>query len=208
MAREHLLRPIQNSAGDLLANSVVRLIDPVTGSNITAPIYAGEDDVDPIGNPYTTPDGMIDIYVDQPMRVRIGITPSLATEEIFIQNVDIGDSEPSKETFPFTVSGAQAVKQYGPRFYVDDDYVILSVRVSVGTAPTGADLVVDVNKNGTSIFASTAAQPRIAAGAFSGSVSPSGLTLSSGDYLTIDVDQVGSTVAGSDLTVQIRVQVA
>lgn len=72
------------------------------------------------------------------------------------------------------------------------------------TAPTGADLVFDVNLNGvTSIFV-PGGNPRIAAGqnvapivqtfAVSGSAGPD-------DFLTVDIDQVGSATAGQDVTV-------
>jgi hypothetical protein len=81
---------------------------------------------------------------------------------------------------------------------------LTKVRIGVGTAPTGASVIVDVKKNGTTIFTTTGNRPAISAGGFSGvSGTPDTPSVTTNDYLTVDVSQVGSTVAGSDLTVQI-----
>jgi hypothetical protein len=82
--------------------------------------------------------------------------------------------------------------------------VISKVRVAASTAPTGSALIVDVKKNGTSIFP-TAAKPQIAAGANTGTAVPDTTSWLDGEYLTVDVTQVGSTVAGSNLTVTVVV---
>jgi len=111
-----------------------------------------------------------------------------------------------------------------PFFYVDSELgtgtsksatirvpfagVIERVDIYVDTPPTGADLIVDVNKNGTSIWASTQAnRVKIAAGDYSGSQTSFDTTaVSVGDIFTIDIDQIGSTVKGSDLTVVITIK--
>jgi hypothetical protein len=78
------------------------------------------------------------------------------------------------------------------------------VAAMVNTAPTGSSLLVDVNKNGTTIFGTQANRPTIAAGATAATVGANTVTaFAAGDYLTVDVDSVGSTVAGSDLVVTI-----
>ena len=69
------------------------------------------------------------------------------------------------------------------------------------TAPTGASLIFDVNKAGTTIFTTQANRPTIAAAATSGTiVAPDVTAIAAGDEFTIDCDQVGSTVAGADVT--------
>lgn len=75
----------------------------------------------------------------------------------------------------------------------------------VKTAPTGASIIIDINKNGSSIWTSTPANRlTIAASASSGNQANFDTTsLAEGDYLTIDIDQVGSSVAGEDLTVEL-----
>lgn len=73
------------------------------------------------------------------------------------------------------------------------------------TAPTGASVIVDINRNGTSIWNTNQANRlTIAAGANSASQTSFDTTsLSEGDYLTLDIDQIGSTVAGVDLIVEL-----
>ena len=91
------------------------------------------------------------------------------------------------------------------RWYADKAYTIKSARASVNTAPTGTTAIVDINKNGTTIFTTQSRRPAIAISGFT--ATPSGAievtTLAAGDYITVDIDQVGSTIAGADLTVQI-----
>lgn len=79
------------------------------------------------------------------------------------------------------------------------------ITIRAATAPTGASIIVDVNKNGTTVFTTQANRPTIAAaGNVSGQKVPDVTSLSIGDYLTVDIDQVGSTIAGADLVVVLR----
>jgi hypothetical protein len=68
-------------------------------------------------------------------------------------------------------------------------------------------LIVDVNVSGATIFTTQGNRPTIAAaGNTSGKITNMNITtVASGAYLTIDVDQVGSTTPGNDLAVQIEV---
>ncbi len=93
------------------------------------------------------------------------------------------------------------------RLPIEGTYTITGVRLMVGTAPTGSSLIVDVNKNGTTIFTTQGNRPTIAASSNSGGPgsAPDVTALAAGDYLTVDIDQVGSTVAGSDLVVSVIV---
>lgn len=114
----------------------------------------------------------------------------------------------SVEVLPFSSAGALTVKTGTSRFPIKGGtFTIVSVAAMVGTAPTGASVLVDVNKNGTTIFGTAANRPTIAAGSNSATVGTHSVTtVTTGDYLTVDVDQIGSTVAGSDLTVVIRLK--
>lgn len=77
--------------------------------------------------------------------------------------------------------------------------------VQAGTAPTGSTLIVDINKSGTTIFSGTKLQ--LTAGSTSGTQTVFGTTsLAEGDTLTIDIDQVGSTIPGKDLYVTCRLR--
>lgn len=105
---------------------------------------------------------------------------------------------------PFGASGVLSVRTGGMRHTMEESATIQSVRATVGTPPTGASIIVDVNKNGTTIFTGGTDRPTIAAGTNTDTGTPAVTSLAPGDYLTVDIDQVGSTIPGSDLTVTIR----
>jgi hypothetical protein len=106
----------------------------------------------------------------------------------------------------FAKSGVLAITTGAFRWYNDTGRTLTfdSTRASVSTAPTGAALIVDINKDGTTIFTNQALRPEIAISGFTDQGStPSVTTIANTSYLTVDIDQIGSTVPGSDLTVQI-----
>lgn len=83
---------------------------------------------------------------------------------------------------------------------------ISDVRAYLDTAPTGSTFIVDVNKNGTTIFTSQAARPTIAiSGNASTTTAPAVTAVAAGDRLSYDVDQIGASVAGSDLYLTVTV---
>lgn len=105
----------------------------------------------------------------------------------------------------FAVDGVLGTGQGQARWYAPVACTIVEVRASVGTAPTGAAILVDVEKNGTTIFTTQGNRPTIAVSTHTDvSGTPDVTALAAGDYLTFSVDQVGSTIPGSDLTVQVR----
>ncbi|QLQ37999.1 hypothetical protein [Micromonospora robiginosa] len=80
-----------------------------------------------------------------------------------------------------------------------------SVVASIGgTAPAGSSLIVQVRVDGTAVFTS-GNRPTITAGNRYSGVASTFVSASwaAGSYLTVDVDQVGSTTAGTRLTVQV-----
>lgn len=84
---------------------------------------------------------------------------------------------------------------------------IIKVSARVGTAPTGAALQIDLNKNGAnSIFDSAFSIAAAASTQSTETFDASYEDLDADDYLTLDIDQVGSTVAGSDLSITIEVR--
>ncbi len=79
-----------------------------------------------------------------------------------------------------------------------------TVNLRAKTAPTGAAIVINIKKNGTTIFTS---KPQIAAGATTGGGSAvfagSNPSVTDGDVLTVDIDQVGSTEPGRNVSVSL-----
>jgi hypothetical protein len=112
-------------------------------------------------------------------------------------------------TWAFSLPGTLTTTTGKARIYNDTGatMTLRSVRATVGTAPTGATLIIDLNKNGTTMFTTQGNRPTVAiSGNTSGKVTNADVTsIADGDYLTVDVDQVGSTVAGADLVVQVEV---
>ena len=116
-----------------------------------------------------------------------------------------GEDGRSVFTQTLTFTGELYVVTAKPRYYSTFDGTITGIAVSVGTAPTGADVIVNIYKNGTTIFDSPSGRPTISDGSyFDLSSTADTATLNTGDYLAVSIDQVGSSFAGSDLTVQIE----
>jgi hypothetical protein len=120
-----------------------------------------------------------------------------------------GGSGPAPSIVKFTVAGAVTVAAGTERVRFPSAATIVAVSTSINTAPTGATLIVDVNKNGTTVFTTQANRPTIAiSGNASSNATPDVTTIAAGDYLSVDVDQVGSTIAGSNLVVEVLVLIA
>lgn len=104
-----------------------------------------------------------------------------------------------------TVSGTVATGNVAlPLVTLPFNAEVLGVSLSVGTAPTGAALVAQVLVGGTAAY-STAARPQVAAGATVGSagVPDAVYKVPAGTTVQLNVAQVGSTVAGANLTATI-----
>lgn len=108
------------------------------------------------------------------------------------------------ECFTFMHQGVLTTGNGTSRKYLQYAGDIVAVRASVGTAPTGASILVDVDKNGTTVFTTQTNRPTILASTFTDdtTVIQAG-TFAAGDYIRVDIDQIGSTIAGSDLVVDI-----
>ena len=103
-----------------------------------------------------------------------------------------------------TVPGVLTTGVGQARLYFDTAQTISNVVAGVGTAPAGQSIIVDVNLNGTTIFTTQANRPTITAGTNADTTSTPNVTaIAVGNYLTVDVDQIGTTTAGSDLVVTI-----
>lgn len=87
--------------------------------------------------------------------------------------------------------------------YLPADLVLVSVRATVSTAPTGSGIIVDINKNGTSILSTKITIDATTKTSALASVPPeiSDTALADTDEITIDIDQVGATIAGAGLKI-------
>lgn len=87
------------------------------------------------------------------------------------------------------------------RWYPSSPIEITNIFVSVGVAPTGASLLVDVKKNGVSILGSLI---EIVNGALTANVAiPTDIVGLTTDYYSVDITQIGAAAAGEDLSVRL-----
>lgn len=111
---------------------------------------------------------------------------------------------PTPRAIAFYVHDILSVEDNAVTFLSPGALTITEVRASVDTAPTGASLVLDIKKNGTTLYTTTANRPTIAAGATSvTAVDPDITGIAAGDRITLAIAQVGSTVAGANLSVSV-----
>lgn len=104
----------------------------------------------------------------------------------------------------FNIDGTLSEGEGETRWYITSSRTISNIIATVSTAPTGNSIIFDINKNGTTIFSTQANRPTIAIDSFYDFTSTPNITsLEEGDYLSIDVDQVGSTEPGRDALIRI-----
>lgn len=82
---------------------------------------------------------------------------------------------------------------------------LVDAKAYLETAPVGADFLIDINRNGTTLFAA-ANRLTVADGAKPSSTfrPPTDRVLKGGDRITYDNDQIGSGTAGSDLNITLQ----
>ena len=85
-------------------------------------------------------------------------------------------------------------------FRIAEPITLTDCRLSCSTAPTGSSIIVDVKNGGVSIFST---KPSIAAGSkTSDGGTPcviSTTSLADDDDISVDINQIGSTIAGAGL---------
>ena len=115
--------------------------------------------------------------------------------------------KPIAKVFAVSIAGTLTTgASQTPAIIVTQAQTITKAYAKVKTAPTGASILIDINKNGTSIWNTTQANRlTIAASATYGTQTSFDTTsLAEGDILTFDLDQVGSSVSGADLTIELK----
>ena len=147
-----------------------------------------------------------------------GVHPDNADHWAMIAPSTVGPTGPAGEAGP---EGPPGLPERGIGFYIGGELEVglkasaispmelevQEVRLAVDVAPTGAALIVNILKNGTTMFDPTA-KPQIADGATSGtSAAPDVAEIDVGDKITVEVEQVGSTNPGEDLSVTVVCEV-
>lgn len=110
--RAHFTRPVTDEQGDLLPNVQVTVFEPGTVTPISQVLYTSDSGNNVLNNPFVSATGIIDIYLDQPARVRIGVVQGNLPMQ-FYEDVDVlavgSDSPHLGEGFNSLVLGSGAV---------------------------------------------------------------------------------------------------
>ena len=145
---------------------------------------------------------------DTPARLAVGATNGM------VLTVASGESTGVKWALPVRYitlgrAGTLTATAGTARVYVPFACTITGVRASVGTAPTGASVIVDVLLNNATIWGTNPGnRPTITATNYSDLTNtPDTTAIAADDYLTLTVAQIGSTIAGADLIVTLVVTV-
>lgn len=114
----------------------------------------------------------------------------------------------------FYMSGTLTVKTGVGKYKLPNSGspTITEVTIEVNTLPTGASVIADVNSVNnstnakTTLYSTQANRPTIAVGGNYSNVAtlPNTTSLSAGTSISVDCDQIGSTIAGADLVVIVR----
>jgi len=133
-------------------------------------------------------------------------TPSVSTDAAtkgYVDSVSGGGSKPSIATL--TYPGTLTVGVGISRFYMPVAGTITKIIASVGTAPTGLPIIIDILKNGTTIYSTNPGnRPTIAVSTnVVFPTNPDTTAFAANDYFTVQIVQVGTTTAGTDAVIQI-----
>lgn len=121
---------------------------------------------------------------------------------VSLGSVKGADGISPKEVY-YSSTGTLAIRTGQLKRYIRDNHTIARVEILLGTAAGGSDILFDIKKNGVShsIFNTDAVIPQ---GTLSATIdSFSNATLTAGDYLSVDITQIGSMVSGADLALTI-----
>jgi hypothetical protein len=113
-----------------------------------------------------------------------------------------------RETFSLACAGTLTTASVDPAGGWEAPFngQIVAVAALVGTAPTGAALILNLTKNGTVMYTTAANRPTIAISATStvDQSVPDVSNFVAGDIINLSVPQIGSTVAGANLKLTVE----
>lgn len=89
-------------------------------------------------------------------------------------------------------------------FLVPNNLTLKNIKLYIGQAPLGLDLIVNISHNNTAIF--NIDKPTILDGQTSGELMIPDIQAVAGDRLSLNVEQIGSTFTGMDLSVLITAE--
>lgn len=117
-----------------------------------------------------------------------------------------GTNGVSPKEIYYAYSGLLAVNTGGIKRYISSEHTIVSIRAFLGSAAVGSSVTFDILKNGVahSIVSTDVEIPANASEVVVSSIAYP--NLSAGDLLTVNINQVGSSSAGQNLSIVIITQ--
>lgn len=129
-----------------------------------------------------------------------------------VQDADLGalaaeDNVTQKNYFVYHFDGTLETGSGLSPMPLMSDQTITGYRMKGVTAPTGQSAIFDLNINGTTAFTTQGNRPTVSAsGTTSSTTLPDVTSLSAGDVLTVDIDQVGSSEAGANFVLVLETE--
>ncbi len=122
-----------------------------------------------------------------------------------LNDLGTGTKFPTARTADMSQAGTLSTGAGVARYPIHEPSIMLDGFPTVGTAPSGGPVTVDLNKNGTTMYA-TATNPSVASGANMGTAAKADqTTFVAGDEIRLDLDAVNGA---ADLTCVVRFLVA
>jgi hypothetical protein len=119
--------------------------------------------------------------------------------------IGIGTGDKPQETVFYYGGNLQLGSDTGGKWTAWEDAQIIGVRLTANTAPVGGPVVMDVKKDGVSIYTTTANRPTLLEGETEQLVAlPDDVDILQGEKITVDIVNIGTTTPGADVTLQIR----
>jgi hypothetical protein len=86
--RAHYQTTIVDNAGNVVTGAVVRVLNPGASDLYSGTLYNTATTTTPLANPFTSADGLINLYAEAPVRVRIGVTVG-SNPEYYVEDADL-----------------------------------------------------------------------------------------------------------------------
>lgn len=119
MSRAHIMKVLQNLDGSVMTGASVRVLADGASVDLPDALFTTDAGSSTLSNPFTSADGRIEFYLDNPQRVQIGITPAGGTESFItadampdatnavVADVHLSLGTPTPNSYPHVNSSGQ-----------------------------------------------------------------------------------------------------
>jgi len=130
-------------------------------------------------------------------------------KQVMVNNQGTGlEFKPDRRAFSFYVGGPLQIEPSAMSILCPLNLKITEIRLSVDTVPSGGGILCDLNINGVSIYTNQGNRPGIPEAQTTVMAMPPDVSsINQGDKLTLDIDSVGITTPGSNLSLTVLCEV-